>query len=77
MEVARHVQSTKNRKLVIFLQSKEKILQLSLCFIVMQSIQIFYGGSVMFLVSCFWIVVVKNGSSLLDHGTLKSAIYQE
>ena len=78
MEVARHVQSAKTRKLVIFLQLKEKILQLLLCcFIVMQNIQIFYGGPVMFLVTCFWIVVVKNVCSLLNHGTLKSAIYQE
>ena len=42
MEVARHVQSIQNRKLVIFLQyNKEKVLQLLLCFIVMQNIQIF------------------------------------
>ena len=25
----------------------------------------------------FWVVVVKNGGGLLDHGTLKSAISQE
>ena len=50
MEVARHVQSTENRKLVIFLQHiKKKMLQLLLCSIVMQNIQIFYKGSVMFL----------------------------
>ena len=29
----------------------------------------------MFVVTCFWVVVVKNGSSLLDHWTLKSTIY--
>ena len=39
MEVARYVQSTQNRKLVIFLQ---RVLQLLLCSIVMQNIQIFY-----------------------------------
>ena len=39
MEVARYVQSTQNRKLVIFLQ---RLLQLLLCSIVMQNIQIFY-----------------------------------
>ena len=39
-----------NRKLVIFLQYiKKKMLQLLLCSIVMQNIQIFYKGSVMFL----------------------------
>ena len=31
----------------------------------------------MFFVTCFWEVVVKNGCSLLDQGTLKSAISQE
>ena len=40
MEVARYVQSTQNRKLVIFLQ---RVLQLLLCSIVMQNIQIFCG----------------------------------
>ena len=43
MEVARYVQSTQNRKLVIFLQ---RVLQLLLCSIVMQNIQIFYRGPV-------------------------------
>ena len=53
MKVARFVQSTKNRKLVIFLQSNLRVLQLLLCSIVMQSIQIFYGRPVMFIVTCF------------------------
>ena len=54
MEVARHVQSTQNMKLVIFLQCIEKnLLQLLLCFIIMQKIDIFYGGPVMFLVTRF------------------------
>ena len=39
MEVARHVQSTQNRKLVMFLQYiKKKVLQLFLCSIVIQNI---------------------------------------
>ena len=29
----------------------------------------------MFYVTCFWVAVLKNECSLLDHGTLKSAIY--
>ena len=46
MEVARHVLSTQSRKLVIFLQYiKKKVPQQFLCSIVMQNIQIFYGGS--------------------------------
>ena len=53
MEVARHIQSTQNRKFVIFLHYvKKKVLQLLMCSIVMQNIQIFYGGPVMFVVTC-------------------------
>ena len=53
MEVARHVQSTQNSKLVIFLKyAKKKVSQLLLRCIVMQNIQIFYGGPVMFVVTC-------------------------
>ena len=76
MEVARHVQSTQNRKLVKFLQYiKKNVLQLLLCSIVMQNIQILYGVPVMFVVTCFWVVVVKNGCGLQE--ILKSAISQE
>ena len=50
MEVARYVQSTQNRKLVIFLQG---VLQLLLCSIVIQNIQIFYRGRATFIVTCF------------------------
>ena len=56
MEVARHIQSTCNRKLAIFLQSKEKRLQLLLLSIVMQD---------------YWIGMLKNGRDILDQGTLK------
>ena len=57
MEVARHAQSTQNRKLLIFLQYiKKKMLQLLLCYNVMQNIQIFYGGPVMFVVTCFTLI---------------------
>ena len=31
----------------------------------------------MFVVTYFWVAVVKNGHGLLDHGTLKSAVSQE
>ena len=50
MELARYVLSTQNRMLVIFLQ---RVLQLLLCSVVMQNIQIFYGGPAMFIVNCF------------------------
>ena len=56
-EVARHIQSTQNRKLVMFLQYREKkVSQLLLCSIMMQNIQIFYGGPVMFSVTCYHII---------------------
>ena len=50
MEVARYVQSTQNKMLVIFLQI---MLQLLLCSIVMRNIQIFDGGPAMLIVTCF------------------------
>ena len=54
MEAARHIQRTLNKKLLIFLQYiKRKVSQLFLYPIVMQIIQIFYGGPVMFVVPCF------------------------
>ena len=53
MEVARHVQNTQNMKLVIFLQYFRKNVATALCSIVMKSIQIFYRGPVMFIVTCF------------------------
>ena len=52
MEVDRHVQITQNRK-SNFLQYFKKGVSQLLCSIVMQNIQIFYGGPVMFIVTCF------------------------
>ena len=43
----------------------------------MRNIQILYRVSVMFVDTCFWVVVVKNGRDLLDHGTQKSDVSQE
>ena len=78
MEVARHLQSTQNRKFVIFWQYvKKRVSQLLLCSIAIQNIQILYGVLFMFVFTCFWVVVVKNLHGLLDHGTLKSALSQE
>ena len=53
MELTRHVQNTQNRKLVIFLQYIRKKVVTALCSIVMQNIQIFYKGPVMFVVTYF------------------------
>ena len=55
MGVARNVQSTQNRKLVIFLQYPNKqVSQLFLCSIVIINIQIFQRGPVMFVVTCYY-----------------------
>ena len=53
MEVTRHVPNTQNRKLVIFLQYIRKNVTTDVCSIVMQNIQMFYRGSVIFVVTCF------------------------
>ena len=54
MEVTRYVWSTKNKKLLIFFQYiKKRVSQLLLCSIVIQNIQIFYRGPVMYIVTCF------------------------
>ena len=54
MEVARRVKSTQNWKLVIFLQcNKKKVL---FCSVVVQNIQIYFDGPVMFFVTCFLLI---------------------
>ena len=53
MEVTRHVQNAKNRKLVIFFDVLRKTIETAFCSFVMQSIQIFYGGPVMSVVTYF------------------------
>ena len=71
IEATRHVRSTQNRMLVIFLQYiKKKVLQLLLCSIVMQNIQILYRVPARFAVTCFWMVVVKNGCGLLGNSKI-------
>ena len=71
MEVARHIQSTKDRKSVIFLQySKKRMLQLVLCSVVMQNIQIFYRGPIMFVVTCWiWIIFKQSVQPFLFYST--------
>ena len=51
-----------DRKLAIFLQFKEKILQLLLCSTVLQN---------------YWVGMLKNGRDLLDEGNLKSGVFQK
>ena len=43
----------------------------------MPNIQIIYWVAIMFVATCFWMAVVKNGCGLLDQETLKSAVSQE
>ena len=55
IEWARHVPSTQNSKFLQYIKKKQ--LQLLLCSIVMQNIQIFYGGPAMFVVTCWSIIL--------------------
>ena len=52
-------------------------MELLLCSIVMQNIQILYWVPVVFVITCFWVAVVKNGPGLLNHGILKSTVSPE
>ena len=71
MEVIRHAQSIQHRKLVIFLQYiNQKVSELFFCSIVMQNIRIFYGGPVMFVVTCFINFVRDCRSMQMDDKTL-------
>ena len=56
MKVARHVKSIQNRKLVKFLQYK--------------FFPILSRVPGMFIVTCFWVVVVKNGCGLLGNSKI-------
>ena len=67
MEVARHVQSAQNKKLVIFWQYfKKKVLQLLVCSTDMENIQTFYGIPVMFIVTCIYFFSFSFVSLFLD-----------
>ena len=62
MEMARHGQRTRNKKLGIFLQYiKKKVLQRFLCSTVMQNIQIFCMGLVMFVCYLFLFIMTSYG----------------
>ena len=74
MKVARHVQSTQKGSLLNFSNILRKSIATA---IMMQNIQILYWIPVMFVVTYFWVAMVRNGRGLLDHGTLKSAVSQE
>ena len=74
MKVARHVQSTQKGSLLNFSNILRKSIATA---IMMQNIQILYWIPVMFVVTYFWVAVVKNGRGLLDLGTLKSDVSQE
>ena len=56
--VARHVQNTQNRKLVIFLQYLNKKLSQLLCVLMWCTTFIFYGGPVMFVITCWYCNIV-------------------
>ena len=71
MKVGRHVQSNQNRKLVNVLQHiRKKVLLLLLCSIVMENIQMLYDVPIKFVVTCFWVVGIKNACGLLGNSKL-------
>ena len=74
---ARHVKSTQKRLKLKFLNILRKTIATVFVSILMQSIQVLYGFPVIFVVTCSWVVLVKNGRGLLDHRTLKSAVSEE
>ena len=45
--------------------------------IMMMIFRYFTEVPVMFVVTCFWVVVVRNGHGILDHGILKSTVSQD
>ena len=77
MKVARHVQRTKKGSLLNFsnILRKNIVTAFVLCCDAKHSDTLL--GSSHFVVTYFWVAVVKNGLGLLDHGTLKSAVSQE
>ena len=78
MKVARHVQSTQNKKFVRFLKCIKKKYHNCFCVLLWnKTCRYFTSVPVMFAVTCFWVFVVKNGHGLLDHGTLNSVVSQE
>ena len=75
MKVARHVQSNQKRKFIKFLQYIKKKYRNCFCVLLWcKTFRCFTGISV---VTCFWVVVVKNEHSLLGHGTMKSVASQQ
>ena len=71
------MQSTQNRKFVKFLQyNKEKLPTAFVFYWDAKHSDSLRGSS---HVSCyfFWVVVVKNGRGIFNHGNLKSAVSEE
>ena len=77
MKVARHVQSTEKGSLLNFSNILRKSIATASMFYCDAYIQILYCVPVMFVVTYFWVAVVKSGRGLLGHGTLKYAVSQE
>ena len=71
------MQSTKKGSLLNFCNILRKSVTSAFVFCCDANIQILYWVPVTFVVTYFWVALVKNGCGLLDHGTLKSAVSQE
>ena len=61
VKVARHVQGTQNRKFIKFLLYIKKNYRNCFCVQLWSNIQILYEVPVIFVLTCFWVVVVKIG----------------
>ena len=77
MKVARHVQSNQKRKFIKFLQYIKKKCRNSFVFYCDAKHSDALRGFSIFVVTCFWVVVVKNEHSLLGHGTMESVASQQ
>ena len=77
IKVARYVQSNQKRKLLNFCHLLRKSIETAFVSYCDAKHSDTYQDPVIVVVACFWVAVVRNGYSLLDQGTLKSAVSQE
>ena len=77
VKVARHVQSTKKGSLLNYSNILRKSIATAFVFYCDTKHSDTFLAPVMFVVTYFWVAVVKNRRGFLDHGTLKSAVSQE
>ena len=79
IKVARHVQSTTEKGSLLNFGNilRKTIATAVVLYCDAKHSDILLGSSHVCCYTYFWVVVVKNGHGLLDHGTLKSAVSEE